>query len=65
MNPLESEVRNPLGSLNPLLIGAQCERSPDGASIQGAGLNPLLIGAQCELFTFDPSDWINLVSIPF
>ena len=35
--------------LNPLLIGAQCERNADILHVPAGGLNPLLIGAQCEL----------------
>ena len=34
--------------LNPLLIGAQCERRSLLLRVHGRRLNPLLIGAQCE-----------------
>ena len=35
--------------LNPLLIGAQCERDAEIWVLAAGCLNPLLIGAQCEL----------------
>ena len=40
-------------SLNPLLIGAQCELNTQNLSVPRLGLNPLLIGAQCELCRTD------------
>ena len=50
--------------LNPLLIGAQCEREL-GAWSAELRLNPLLIGAQCELAPQVTPVQALLVSIPF
>ena len=52
-------------SLNPLLIGAQCELRENFRFNFKRSLNPLLIGAQCEhAVVFESYDRAR-VSIPF
>ena len=47
-----------LKGLNPLLIGAHCERDVPGTLPTQGGLNPLLIGAHCEPWCREAPDGI-------